>query len=209
LTPLRDVHLEILEHDLPDRVALFLREAESRIDRAYRTWGGSITGFVASDYVTVYWALYAIIDARLNACHTFCEWGSGLGVVASLASMLEMNACGIEINRPLVEAAELLAQDCGIPVEFVHGSFIPRGGEAIAEEVDSNNNDEPFYLETCVDDAYERLGLDPDDFDVVFAYPWPAERRVIERLFARYAARGAILLTYGHANTISVQQKLR
>ena len=35
------------------------------------------------------------------------------------------------------------------------------------------------------------LGLDPDDFDIVFAYPWPGEEQIIFDLFASHAATGA------------------
>jgi hypothetical protein len=40
------------------------------------------------------------------------------------------------------------------------------------------------------------MGLDINDFDMVFAYPWPGEQHVIERLFDRFAADGALLMTY-------------
>jgi hypothetical protein len=39
-----------------------------------------------------------------------------------------------------------------------------------------------------------RLGLDPEDFDVVFAYPWPDEECLTSALFECYARDGAVLL---------------
>ena len=45
-------------------------------------------------------------------------------------------------------------------------------------------------------DPYDQMDLAIDDFDVVFAYPWPGEERVIERLFERFACDGALLITY-------------
>ena len=40
------------------------------------------------------------------------------------------------------------------------------------------------------------MDLEIDDFDTIFAYPWPGEQRVIERLFDRFASDGALLMTY-------------
>lgn len=51
------------------------------------------------------------------------------------------------------------------------------------------------------------LQREPDDWDVVFAYPWPGEEHVIERLFDRYAAAGALLVTYRTEKGTRVQRK--
>ena len=112
-----------------------------------------------------------------------------------MAAMLKFRAYGIEIDRRLVDASKRLADDFGLPVKFVHGSFIPPRGGAYADEGLANNNTEFLGL-TDTDNAYSKLGLDPEDFDVFFAYPWPGEEHVIENLFAHYAAEGALLLTY-------------
>jgi hypothetical protein len=121
--------------------------------------------------------------------------------------MLEFDACGIEIDRPLYDNSVSLAEDFGLPANFVLGSFVPPGGEALAEEVYTDNGGEFFWLETNADDAYDVLGLDPDDFDVIFAYPWPGEERVIERLFDHFAAAGALLLTYVQFDLVHVRRK--
>jgi protein-L-isoaspartate O-methyltransferase len=138
-----------------------------------------------------------------------CEWGSGFGVVASLASMLEYNVCGIEIERDLVDASRRLADDFGLPVEFVHGSFIPAGAEAFADEILADNGADFICTVTDADDAYDRLGLDPDDFDVFFVYPWPGEEGLIESLFEKYAADGALLLLYGQFDSVRLRRKVR
>ena len=44
---------------------------------------------------------------------------------------------------------------------------------------------------------------------MVFAYPWPDEEWVIERLFRRYAAVGAVLVTYHGGEGFRVQRKTR
>jgi hypothetical protein len=117
--------------------------------------------------------------------------------------MLGFRVCGIEIERELVDASQSLADDFGLPVEFFHGSFVPVGDEAYAD-----NNAEFFCLATDADDAYDELGLDPDDFDVVFAYPWPGEEHLITSLFEKCAGEGALLLMYNQFKSVRVRRKV-
>jgi hypothetical protein len=174
---------------VPRDIRRFLREAQRRVARFQRH--SRLPAFVASDYDRVYRALRAVAEADLAPGRLFCEWGSGFGVVACLAALLEFDACGIEIEGELVDAARALADDFGLPVEFVHGSFIPPGYDA---------DDDAFaWLTTTADAAHDELGLEPDDFDVVFVYPWPDEEGLTADLFARRGQAGSLLLTY-HGN---------
>src|SRR5438094_9446720 len=122
--PLVDLNLRIATPVLPDRVRSFLREAERRIERFQIV--GLLPAFVPSDFHGAYAAMRAA--AQVARGNRFCEWGSGFGVVACLAAMLDFAAWGIEIEGELVDAARRLADDFGLPVEFAQGSFIPRGG---------------------------------------------------------------------------------
>ena len=56
-------------------------------------------------------------------------------------------------------------------------------------------------------DAYEQMEMDIDDFDVIFAYPWPGEQWVMARLFDRFAAVGALLVTYNDVEGIHLFRK--
>ena len=206
--PLVDIDISINGSVLPDDVVAFLREADLRVSQFVRNSPIRVTGFVPSDFVTVYHSLRAITEANLAPGTSLCEWGSGFGVVASLATMLEFKACGIEIERGLVDASRRLADDFGLPVEFVHGSFVPSGADADVEEAYADSSTEYFWLVTDADDAYDELGLDPDDFDVVFAYPWPGEECLIEGLFEKYAAEEALLLTYNQYNSVRIRRKV-
>ncbi len=206
--PLLDIEISTNGSVLPDDVGAFLLEADSRVSQFVTNSPIRITGFVPSDFVTVYHALRAITEANLAPGTSLCEWGSGFGVVASLAAMLEFNVCGIEIERGLVDLSRRLADDFGLPVEFVHGSFVPSGAEAYAEEAYADNNADSFWLVTDADDAYDALGLDPDDFDVVFAYPWPGEECLIASLFEKYAAEEALLLVYDQFNSVRLRRKV-
>jgi hypothetical protein len=206
--PLMDIDISINDSVLPDDVVAFLREADLRVSQFVRNSPIRITGFVPSDFVTVYHSLRAITEASLAPGTSFCEWGSGFGVVASLAAMLEFKVCGIEIERGLVDASRRLADDFGLPVEFVHGSFVPSGAEADVEEAYADTSAEYFWLSTDADGAYNELGLGPHDFDVVFAYPWPGEECLIEGLFEKYAAEEALLLTYDQYNSVRIRRKV-
>ncbi len=207
--PLMDIEISINGSVLSDDVFAFLGEADLRVSQFVRNSPLRATGFVPSEFETVYHALRAITDANLAPGTSLCEWGSGFGVVASLAAMLEFMACGIEIEKDLVDASRRLADDFGLPVEFVQGSFIPSGAESCAEEAYADNNAEYFWLVTDADDAYDELGLTPDDFDVVFAYPWPGEEYLITSLFEKYAAEEALLLMFDKFNSVRLLRKVR
>ncbi len=60
----------------------------------------------------------------------------------------------------------------------------------------SNYAGDVLWLSTERAGRLRDLELEPDDFDVIFAYPWPGEEQVIFDLFADCAAVGALLLTY-------------
>jgi hypothetical protein len=198
--PLIDLSLPTGTAGVPGDVRSFLREADRRIRRFQRRC--RVPGFVPTDFESAYGVLRAVATAGLTRGNLFCEWGSGFGVVACLATMLDFDACGIEVEAELVEAARRLAGDFGLPVEFAHGSFIPQGGEARARAVD-----EFAWLTTDADDAHDELGLAADDFDVIFAYPWPDEEGLTADLFERHAAAGALLLTYHGGEDFRLRRK--
>jgi len=188
-----------------DEESAFLREADRRINEYLEARSDrNVYGFVPSDFVAVHSALRTIVDEAIAPGNTFCEWGSGLGVVASLAAMLGFDAWGIEIDHDLVAASEALANDFDLPVNFVCGNFIPPGGEVCADKTG-----ELAWLAMGGADAYEEMGLDPEDFDVIFAYPWPGEEHVIAEMFDRHAAVGAVLLTYHGLEGVRLRRKIR
>lgn len=191
---------------LPEGVLEFLRESDERIQQFLldRT-EEPIVGFVPSDFPSVYSILRSITESRSASGPLFCEWGSGFGVVSCLASMLEFDAYGIEIEEDLVEAATRLAEDFDFHVEFTPGNFIPQAVEMISDRYST----EFVWLASGGEDAHERIGLDPSDFDVIFAYPWPNEEDVIFDLFEAQASFGALLVTYHGIEGIRVQRKVR
>lgn len=206
--PLIDVQIPISGGVLPDDVAALLREADLRINEFIRNDTSGGTGFIPSDFVTVYHALRAVTEANLAAGNSFCEWGSGFGVVTSLAAMLGFDASGVEIKGDLVDAAQQLADDFELSPQFVHGSFIPSGAEAEVEQAYADSAADSSHLVTDADDAYDELELDPDDFDLVFTYPWPGEEVLVAILFEKYAADGALLMMYDQYDSVKLQRKV-
>jgi hypothetical protein len=203
--PLRELELDSYAGPLPGAAEEYIAAAKTQIDHFHyqRRGGQDIPAFVPCDFEAAYRALRAVIDDSLPTGNRFCEWGSGFGIVAGLASMLGLDACGIEIHAELVREAERLAKHFDLAVQFVCGSLVPPGGEELA-----SHTFEFAWLSPAADQAYDELGLEVSDFDIIFAYPWPGEEEVIYSLFSRYAATGALLLTYHGIQGIRVQRKV-
>ena len=187
---------------LPQRIRSILNAADQLIDELDST--GRVTGFVPSDYPAAYHLLQGLMASNVARGSRFCEWGSGFGVVTSLASELGFDACGIESDAELVERARELAADFDLAADFVHGSFVPVNAESRIHAVGSY-----AWLTTEADFAYEELGEEIADLDIVYAYPWPDEEQVTEALFDRYAGMGAILITYHGEAGFRVRRKVR
>ena len=198
--PLVDLDLQIAGDPLPTEIDSFLREANRRIDEFQQS--SRVPGFVASEFASVYRVLAALSEIDLAPGKLFCEWGSGFGVVACLAAFLDFDACGIEIDADLVQGARELARDFDLPVEFACGSFLPRNAEQTVQKAG-----EFSWLTTEGNCGYQELGLSPDDFGVIFAYPWPDEESLTANLFDFYAAGGAVLATFHGGDDVRVRQK--
>jgi SAM-dependent methyltransferase len=181
----------------------FLDDAARRIDDFFEArWQEPIVGFVPSDFGKLWPALAAIREQELAEGGRFCEWGCGFGVVAGLAAKLGWDAHGIEIEPDLVAQARLLLAAHQLAAKLVIGSFIPPGGEHLAQI-----RAEMAWLISDGPDGHALLQREPTDWDVVFAYPWPGEEHVIERLFDRYARPGALLITWRTEKGARVQRK--
>lgn len=200
--PLVNVHLPAVDGEIPDDVSRFLRDADRRIDEYQIRCRAP--AFVPSNYEGAYRVLQGLADSPLMRGTLFCEWGSGYGVVACLASIVGFESAGIEAEGELVYAARQLAEEYELPVEFAHGSFVPPGNE---DRVVAAG--EYAWLTTDSDYAYDELGMEPNDFDLIYAYPWPDEEAVTAKLFERNAGPGALLLTFHGSTEFRLRRKTK
>lgn len=150
-----------------------------------------IENFVNCDFHLFDQVLTWIHDEHLLTGNRFLEFGSGFGVGSMLAAMRGMESVGIEIEPRLVEHSSRVIDERGSDAKIYCGSFVPRGIERLpdlASDVDHVDGEEG--------DVYDEIGMDVDDFDLIFAFPWPGEHGFFEAIFAASAAKGALLLTY-------------
>ena len=191
LLKLRPMEVDLDSDPLPAAPAAFIADAEARISKFLDEHEhAQKVGFFPSDYETAYRVLRAVreIDREVRS---FCEWGSGFGVVAGLAASLGYESCGIEIDRRLIETSRKLLADYKLPVEILEGSFVPDEYSEDEEESDCDTR-------TVMSGARgnDEVDVEIRDFDVVFAFPWPTEEELFRDMFARFASVGSILITF-------------
>src|SRR5262245_18105352 len=106
---------------VPPESAALLADAQKRIDDLDNATRIEIPAFVPSNFDVVYRAIAEIDAANLATGRRFIEWGSGIGIVACLASHIGFDAVGIEIEQKLVTMARDIARAHGIAVQFACG----------------------------------------------------------------------------------------
>lgn len=148
---------------------------------------GRFHRFIPSDHRAAYEAL-----RRLRSrAETFVELGSAAGIVTILADLLGFEAYGIEIEPRLVDRSIQIADQFGSAATFAQGTFV---APAYQDEIEHLSAD--FLTPTDGTYAFDELGLELSDFDLVFAYPWPGEEDWLFELIRRHARPNTILLTY-------------
>ena len=124
--------------------------------------------------------------------------------VAGFVTVAHRREYGYAFAEELHAGIQALADEHGMTAPFACGSFVPRGATPRLEMPD-----DVAWLATGGPDGYEELEMEPDEFDIVFAYPWPGEEQVIFDLFAGSAAVGALLLTYHGQDGLKLHRKVR
>lgn len=199
-----------LEAKLPAKVAQLVHAGNERIERFQATH--VVAGFVPSDFAGAYAALLELAHRRNGAGapgQSFCEWGSGFGVVACLAATCGFDAWGIEVNETLVAESQQLAADFELPVQFHCGSFLPADAAETLDENCADAGDGFYWMDFYAKPVEDEMGLAIEDFDVVYAYPWPGEEDVVFTVFDRYAALGAVLLTFHGLEGFHLHRKVK
>ena len=62
-------------------------------------------------------------------------------------------------------------------------------------------------VDTSQGDVYKEIGMAMDEFDLMFAFPWPGESGFFEAVFDAGAASGALLMTYRGRDGVNVVRK--
>jgi hypothetical protein len=186
-----DIPDSIRQVPLSSSAERLIDEANDRIEAFMLSDQVVRENFVTCDFWLVDQTLEWIGQNHLLAGNRFCELGSGFGVVAMLAAIRGLESVGIEIDSVLAAQSGDLAEDLEIDAQFFRGSFIPR---EVAGVLEASADIEHIF--TNDHDVYEDIGLGMDDFDLLFAFPWPGEQSFFEAMFEQCAADGALLLTY-------------
>ena len=197
--PLRELTLSLNTPEVPPEVAHLFAEATRRCTEFFDSGlGHRFPRYQPSDPSLVYAAMANLRSSGQLRGDVFCEWGCGIGVATCLASLIGFEAFGIEIETELADRAARLADDLGIPLEILNTSYLPEG----YEQCDGVGGEDLIVPETssafgeAIDHPATYPGLDAEDVDLFFVYPWPTEQEFMLQLFDALAAEGAILLTY-------------
>ena len=181
----------------------------ARIEAFQDRWDvPQIEQFVAADYELVYQTLDWVRESQLLIGNRFLEWGCGFATVTLIADQLGFEAIGIESEATLIKQGRktiedwwnVVSQEAGPaspasrPPELFCGNFLPPGADRLADDPTLPS------LGHQVVSAYEQIGLDLDDFAVVYSYPWPGEDEFHEAVFEKHAAPGAILVQFAGPN---------
>ena len=209
---LEEIGLQLDESELPPRVSTLIEDAEHRLDHLFYTnRNRRVPRFLPSDPVLLYHVLWFLTEEDLPAGRTFCEWGSGFGVGACLASLLGYRAYGLEIEEDLVALARQLAGDHGITVENLCTSYFPEGYESYpaqgGAELMVPEPDSRWEEAATTVPPYEGMDCEVDEIDVFYVYPWPGEQELMHDLFETVAADGAILIAYYGNKDIAAYRK--
>ncbi|MFT6864209.1 MAG: hypothetical protein ACJAVK_002773 [Akkermansiaceae bacterium] len=196
---LEQLALRLNPVEVPHDVATMLAEADRRCDDFFDAGlGRRYPRYLPSAPASIHAAMVALKEAGHIRGNVFCEWGCGLGVATCMASLIGYQAYGIEIEPGLAELAKQLADDHNLPVEILCTSYLPEG----YEECDGVGGKDLLSPEArtsrgeFIDTSPSYDGLDPDEVDVFFVYPWPGQEELMMDLFRAVASEDAILLIY-------------
>ena len=209
--PIEEINLKIEEKKLPEKVNAYLKEANQRIDELFETERNrKVPRFIPCNDKLLYQWLSAIKDSDLCLGKVYCEWGSGYGVGACLATLLGFESYGIEIEPSLIEESRKLAKDSNIPVTIIERDYMPEGfecyeGSGGAELIRPENY--TYQDRSGLRPSYEGMEADLDEVDIFFIYPWPGEQEFVLEFFQAVAADGALCLIYLGDDEFGLYQK--
>lgn len=189
---LRQIDLKIDDSPLPTEVEQWLARGRARIEQFWDQFKQKpLAQYIECDFDYVARALRACTEQNLVDGRLFCEWGCGFGIVAGIASLMGLDAVGIEAEEFLCQEARKLFAAGGVSGEIWHGNFLPRGARELAED-----EDPLVSLTHTLPSAYAEHDVLLSDFALIFIYPWPGEEHFMRAVFDRFARPGALMLQF-------------
>ena len=177
--------------EVPTEIASLISDLKFRIQTFQDQWQKpQIEQFVAADYELVYQTLRWVVDSGVLKGTAFLEWGCGFAVVTAMAAKLGLDSIGVEAEQELLSQANRFFEQWKIDAELILGNFLPLGADQLSDDPMLPSLGHPV---ACV---YPELGMEPDDFALIYAYPWPGEEVFLQAVFDRYARAGAHLLLF-------------
>lgn len=202
---LQELEIELDDQSpLEDRIQAWLVSSHLRIQKFWDQFPEKpLAQYVECDFDWLARGLQHCLEHQLTDGNLFVEWGCGFGVVTGVASLLGLDAIGIEAEQFLCQEAELLLQQNDIQAEIWQGNFLPGGASRLAIDEDPIVS----LSHQCLS-AYEAHQMSLDDFAIVYAYPWPGEEHFLKLVFDRYSRPGALLLLYRGPYHLEFYRKL-
>jgi len=196
--------IEVDGEDIRELEKGLIRDAEARI-RSFLRGSPDVTTLLSSDPGAFCRGLTTLRRQGILRGGNFCEWGSGIGLIAGLAALNGFQAYGVEREAAFVAEARALCRDFSLAANFVCGSFVPpevAGRFAVVGTYGATD-----WRVTRELDVYEALGRRCSEMDLIYAYPWPREVTLYEQLFDLTAKKGAALWLYrqGERSSLSVK----
>ncbi len=189
---LKQIEIEIPDAPLPEPIEKWLAAGRERIELYWDQFAQKpLPQYIECDFDYVARAILACVEKDWIDGTLFCEWGCGFGIVTGVASVLGLDAVGIEAEEFLCRQARQLFAQNKITAEIWQGNFLPHGSSELAEP------DDPLVsLTHKIPDAYRAHDMPLSDFAITFVYPWPGEEHFLRAVFDRFARPGALLLQF-------------
>lgn len=119
------------------------------------------------------------------------DLGCGDGSATVYFATKGYDTYGIDLNRELIRDAERMAKGYkNERMTFAHGNYLP-------PDIRARTPPAPHILLQDSPDPYEFLGVQPNQFDIFFIFPWPGQMLSVFDFIRTHAKKGARLMTLG------------
>lgn len=181
--PLLEIPISFESTPIPVHLSALVTDAMAASAAFDRQTGSDRIPDLVTSSPEIIWGFLTEMRRLVPDCgQTFCEWGSGLGIVTCLADALGWTAHGLEIEPRLIATAKQLAAKHNRSVQF---------------DVSSYKQDGLFEGKIDPADLDTGKGFGLLDFDVIYGYLWNAEYQAVTQLVSDHGRPGTLFLRYG------------